>query len=147
MEFIIQNIIEPIIIATSSVMGGSLPIIILLYVYSKKEKNKLSKLINYQKEHIKGLKEKKKTIQSLLDEFTKTFGSANKIISKDFLKDDKEILINILNKTEAEKATIKLEINEAYNFITYAENYNFWTVIEDIIKKRYIGKTFLGEKK
>lgn len=63
-------------------------------------------------------------------------------MSDEYKKDLVDFLLNLrgtVNKFE-------IDIIEAQALISYAEKFNFWAVIEDLLHRQYIGHGFLGRK-
>lgn len=148
MEFVLENIIRPLIIAFFSVVGGALPLGILLYIYAKKEKNQLLKTIPYRKNRIKENEDLFKKARDQRNALVKRFGDEVTLLSPKtkLTQELKNAIIAHLTVLRSEETKRFIQITEGTLFISYAENYNFWTVLRDILKRKYIGPNLIEEK-
>jgi len=147
MNYFLDFIINPAVSAFATIVGGAIPFGILLFLYSLKRKRSLLELAEYQKKHIPKLDELKNTSQSQLNQFEERIGDFGTIIAKtDITDEEKQALVEFHTRLRGDITKFEVEIIEAQAMISYAEKYNFWTVIEDLLHKHYIGQGFLGRK-
>lgn len=147
MIYLFEFIINPLITAFFTVLGGTIPFGLLLFAYSLKRKRSLLEIAEYQKKYIAQIETLKTTSQNQLNEFIEKIGDFGMIMDKaDVSDEDKKALVDFLLNLRGSVTKFEVDIIEAQALISYADKYNFWTVIEDLLHKQYIGQGFLGRK-
>ena len=147
MSYLVEFVINPFISALFTVMGGAIPFGLLLFAYSLRRKHSLLEIAEYQKKYIVQIEELKTKAQNQLNEFIEKIGDFGVIMNKvDVSAEDKKALVDFLLNLRGSVTKFEVDIIEAQALISYAEKYNFWIVIEDLLHKQYIGQGFLGRK-
>jgi len=124
LQFISNNITIPLISSFFTVVGGALPIAILIFIFSLKEKKRL---LLHAKELKKTLHIQEQLYQRMVELINKSIGAQNINQSLDQFKQ----LIEAQNIIDRDK-----------KFIKYAENYNFISAIGNILRMgNYIPKS------
>ena len=114
--FVLSNIVEPLTVAVFTVIGGAIPIAILIYLFSRKEKNRL---LAHAKEIENALPIQEKLFEKMTDLVNGQINSRNLSESLDRFKQ----LIEGKNMIEENK-----------KFIKYAKNYDFISAIGHVLR-------------
>ena len=139
--FVSNNIINPFLGTLFSIVGGVIPLGFLLYIYSKKEKRKLLKIAQYRRERIiPELEKHERRCQQQLNEFVATIGDFNTILNKDLAENKNREAIELFLDLEKDLTKVNLDIIKEKSSIRFAEQYNFWIVISDFLKRKYFGE-------
>lgn len=111
-----------------TVVGGSIPLVVLVYLYSKKEKK-------YLNSHAKGLKETLPMQEKILE---KSLEITQKAVEQDPSK-GAELFLEYMKNFELVEANKK--------FIKYVEEYNFLSAVGHILKmNNYVPKSIQEHK-
>lgn len=133
------------LVAFFTVLGGSMPIIILLLFLYKRVKEKHDKRANYQKEKIlPDLKTKKEKEEQILSQWLKKLGGDELYIFENgYEKEYKKMeLLMLINQQRSRISRREIEIIKTEGDIRYVQNFNFWVFLEEVLKGRYYQKDY-----
>jgi|SRR3989344_6764583 len=129
MQFILDNAVLPLISSTFTVVGGVTPIVLLIFLFSRKEKKRL---LSHAKEIENALPIQEKLVKKMAELIEKTISPQN--IGNNIDQFGK--LIEAQNKIEEDK-----------KFIKYAKSYNFISAVGHILRmSNYIPKSISEHK-
>lgn len=147
MCYLLEVIVNPLVTAFFTVVGGAIPFGILLFLYSIRQKRRLMEFVPHQKDYLAKLNEQKEIAKNQVSEFEERVGNVGEIIGDNTIsEEERKGRIDFYSGLRDSLLKLEVSVIEAEAFISHAEKYNFWTVIEDLLRKQYIGKGFLGRK-
>lgn len=138
------NLVKSFLNAISTVLGGSLPIVILLFFLYKRIQEKHFKRANYQKEKVlPDLVARKKKEEQILSEWLGKVGGDEFSIFKNMEDDVNKAQLSILiNQQRSRILRAETEIIKTEGDIKYVNNFDFWVFLEELLKSRYYQKDY-----
>jgi len=146
--YIIEFIVNPFISTIFTVVGGATPLLFVLWVYSKLQHHRLKKFIPMYENEVKEYTKLKDNAQKQYDQIVEKFGDMGNVIAGDNIPNEtKENITYRISTLHGDIIKFEVKIISAEASISYIKKYNFWTVIEDLLRTRYISDRFLLKMK
>ena len=128
--------IKPLLVGLFTTTGAGVPIALLLWRYSKSEKRRLNKTLPLVDEEIRTWESMKDGNEDTAHKFRVR---AKEDMDTNTLSPDKlGQYLTILNKADDSLRVINNKLAELQQRKQYIIGYNFWTVIENFIERRYV---------
>lgn len=131
-----EYVIKPLLVGLFTTTGAGVPIAILLWRYSKSEKRRLDKTLPFLEDEIKTWESMERVNMDTTQRYHER------------IRDDIDALIlpegkleqyqAIISKAEDSLRIISNKIAELRRRRQYIVEYNFWSVIENFIERRYV---------
>ncbi|NOY35415.1 MAG: hypothetical protein GXP44_00585 [bacterium] len=144
MYYLLEFVINPFISAIFTIAGGAIPLLFVLWGYSKFQHNRLKKFIPMYEKEVKEYTKFRNNAQKQYDQIVEKFGDIGNVIANEEMPSgDRENVTYAISTLHGDVIKFETKIISAKASISYIQKYNFWTVIEGLLRIKYISDNFL----
>ncbi len=139
--------IKPFALGLFTTIGAGTPIALLLWRYSVIEKKRLNKELPYIEGQIAVFKRSNEIGEGLRSRYAEKMRSATNGGPDNSVSDDEmQRILDSYKRSEELIVTTGLEIGKLKERVRYINNYGLWTLVENVLERRYISSPVENNK-